>query len=166
MRLYGKTFLLHDVALRQLHRVLNQHKNCKVSMNVLRSIISLLFIFLFLLLVSFVCAPLVVLEFFYYFVSHLVSGWQNILNSMHGARQNINNFYGLLAIITLHTFSSIWTYVTRVLYIEELREALQPDGIVWYWNWGWLYTTTQTNYCFLKYFNDLVSNRPSKNCKV
>ena len=118
MRLYGKTFLLHDVALRQLHRVLNQHKNCKVSMNVLRSIISLLFIFLFLLLVSFVCAPLVVLEFFYYFVSHLVSGWQNIQKSINISTllanltpssltpcteqsQNTNNFCGLLAIIIL-----------------------------------------------------------------
>ena len=138
-----------------------------------RSIISLLFFFLFLLLVSFVFSPLIVLELVssgkllaehskIYKHFHSISQLDAfILNSMHGARQNINNFYGLLAIITLHTFSSIWTYVTRVLYIEELREALQPDGIVWYWNWGWLYTTTQTNYCFLKYFNDLVSNWPS-----
>ena len=48
-----------------------------------RSIISLLFFFLFLLLVSFVYSPLIVLEIFYYFVSHLVSGWQNIKKSIN-----------------------------------------------------------------------------------
>ena len=59
MRLYGKTFLLHALS----------------------SIISLLFFFLFLLLVSFVCSPLIVLEFFI-ILSHLVCGGQNIQKSI------------------------------------------------------------------------------------
>ena len=106
-----------------------------------RSIISLLFFFLFLLLVSFVFSPLIVLELVssgkllaehskIYKHFHSISQLDAfILNSMHGARQNINNFYGLLAIITLHTFSSIWTYVTRVFYIEDNKLVLLREGL-------------------------------------
>ena len=52
-----------------------------------------------------------------------------ILNSMQGARRNINNFYGLLAIIILYTFSAIWTYVTRALYIEDNQLVLLREGL-------------------------------------
>ena len=52
-----------------------------------------------------------------------------ILNSMQGGRRNINNFYGLLAIIILYTFSAIWTYVTRALYIEDNKLVLLREGL-------------------------------------
>ena len=54
MRLYGKTFLLHDVALRQLYHVFNQHKKCKVSMNVL-PLYYIATVFLFIPSSRFVC---------------------------------------------------------------------------------------------------------------
>ena len=91
-RFYGKhfAFLIHFRTLKLAWKLFYCHftylltipgciarginiKSARIPLMFFRSIISLLFFFLFLLLVSFVCSPLIVLEFFYYFVFHLVS---------------------------------------------------------------------------------------------
>ena len=61
MRLYGKIILKHDLALRWLYRVFNQHKKYMVSMNVLPLYyIATIFLFIpssrFVCLLSFACS--------------------------------------------------------------------------------------------------------------
>ena len=71
MRLYGKTFLRHAWFYDNCIACSINIRSARFPGVLIRSIISLHFFVLFLLLVSLIWSPLIVLELFCYFVSRL-----------------------------------------------------------------------------------------------
>ena len=96
MRLYGKTFLRHASFYDNCIASSINIKSACFPWMFFRSIISLQFFFWFLLIISLVWSPLIVLELFYYFVSYLrykKISYHRFLSQVRDSCPKLTTFY-------------------------------------------------------------------------